>query len=160
MSELGHRVDARELPLVVRREFGKPELWRRTTRAPIRLADRVDRILIASRSRMTRLAARERLGEHAPGARRTLRWELVDRLAIAVQLEVVILHPTTNDERRSFAVGIVDDFALRHRRVWPQQVVRDLRAFDRCARIAELVGEITKLAGDRAPAATHAGLRH
>ena len=58
VTEVGHRVHVRELPLVQRRQLHLPESRRRSTRTTVRLANRLDRFLIPVRAAMPRLAAR------------------------------------------------------------------------------------------------------
>ena len=85
----------RELRFVVRRKIAEPESRRLSTRAAIGLADRLDGVLILARSRMTRLTARQRFREHATRTRGNVGREFVDRLDFTLELEPVILDPST-----------------------------------------------------------------
>ena len=67
----------------------KPSRGVVSARAPIRLANRFDRVLVALHRRMSRLAARERFGEHVPRLRGELGGKFVDRLDLALELEAV-----------------------------------------------------------------------
>ena len=91
---------------------------------------------------------------------RELRREFVDRLALALELEAVV-------RRRAAAARAARACCPRCTPAPPSvdvangrsDVVRNLRALDRRARIAELVGEVAQRPGDRPPAAAHARLR-
>src|SRR4051812_48790868 len=108
---------------------------------------------------MTRLTARQRFGERASRLLRDVRRKFINRFDLALELEAVVLDAPSQNQRRPAAVGIVDELPLRNRRVLPKQFVRNLSAFNRCARISELVREVTQLAGDRAPTSADARLR-
>src|SRR5580765_8111342 len=107
---------------------------------------------------MSRFAARERLSDRVARLLLETSRELVERLDLTIELEAVVRHASLEDERRALALRVERQLRLRDVRELPHEIVRDLCAFDRRAGHAELVGEITELAGDGSPGAAHASL--
>ena len=69
---------------------------------------------------MSRFPARERLGQRTPGSISDLRRKLVDCFDLALELEPVVLHTTSHDERRAAAVALINELAFSHDRIRTQ----------------------------------------
>src|SRR3954469_9588006 len=101
---------------------------------------------------MTRLAARDRVGDGGASLLHELRWYLVHDFDVVLQLEAEVLDSRAHHQRALSLVRIVGDLRFRLRRVLANQVGRNLRALDGSARIAEAIGEVAQVACDSAPA--------